>query len=168
MKYTSTSTTLQTTPNRPMLVGLVSTCVMDWVKLKRLSSNRHGTPNHILNTLTVVKFITKFVAIRLIKLENWVTFHGQIQDYNKSAPLEMGFPYEMKEYWKKKPLVRQIYKNLILFEKPYLGMGFVIPYIKRKTKKDYRNGNVQKQHQPFKLACSTPTQRIFLGKDISW
>ena len=34
------------------------------------SSNRHGTPNHILNTLTVVKFITKFVAIRLIKLEN--------------------------------------------------------------------------------------------------
>lgn len=55
MKHTSTSTSLQTTPNRPMLVGLVSTCVIDWIKLKRLSSNTYGTPNQILNTLTILQ-----------------------------------------------------------------------------------------------------------------
>ena len=70
MKHTSTNTTLQTTPNRPMLVGLVSTCVMDWVKLKRLLSNTHGTPNHILSTLTVIKKLQNLLPLDLL---NWKT-----------------------------------------------------------------------------------------------
>lgn len=166
MKHTST--TLQITPNRPMLVGLVSTCVMDWVKLKRLSRNTYGTPNHILNTLTVVKNITNFVAIRLIKLKNWVTFHGQIQDYNKSAPLEMGFPYEMKEYWKKYLGTSDIQKPYLVWE-TILGDGVCTSlYKKGRQKRITEMETCKKQHQPFKLACSTPMQRIFLGEDISW